>query len=412
MKSKLQQSAVSLVITGVLLFWGGAAVKAQEKQSILDRILDISLRRASVNAKSKEAELAKQFGKDWLNPFASDEQIRKDLERTRDHILNPSERKDIVQMWNDKAATEDEKVSRALTVIHKASIHALEDRDRIRAALIAHSGLLKKSTAMGLPSHEHIIRDLIVTGSEQDLTELLKLQKNPNRYDILQIYAGRGKFPSEVVDSIKKWVHDGHVLWLPVVDSLGGNLGGERGVYFGLEFGIDVQVAESVKRSVEIIPYLAPSGSLKFNEDEKPIAIASKCEMATGVTKIRLKGQVLRSQSNVRSFGRHTAGTYHANYVFYTFSGLDTTFLMFKDKPCMGMKKYGKGYIICLQPYHESFDAPRVSLNLREWSAGYPIPKALVEFMQCPKCDKRYPTGARFCRDCGTKLVKIGGASK
>lgn len=408
MRKRVRSSLLlTLTIVGVTVIIGASKMCAQDKPSILDKVLDLSLRRAGVDAKSKEAELAKQFGKDWLNPFTSDEEIRRNLERTRDHILNPTERGKIERVWTDKSSSEEDKVSHILTIVHKASIHSPDDQDRLRAAVIAHSGLLKKSTAMGLPTHEHLIRDLVVTGSEQDLTELLKLQRNPSRYDILRIHAGRGKFPTEVIETIKKWVHDGHVLWLPIVDLLGGSLGGDRGIYFGLEFGIDVTVAESVKKSVEFIPYLAPSGSLKFSEDKKPISKAVEGELTTGVTKIRLKGQVLRSESNVRHLGSHTAGTYHATYIFYTFSGLDTPLLMFKAKPCMGIKKYGKGYIVCLQPYHDTFDAPRFSLNLREWSGGYPVHKALVEYMQCPKCEKRYALGARFCQECGSKLEKL-----
>jgi len=407
---KPKQTILHIGLTLLLLLVCSTG-KAQEKQSLLDRVLDISLRRAGVDAKSKEADLAKQFGKDWLNPFASDEQIQKDLQRTRDHILNPSERKEIEKIWQDKSAREEHKVSRVLTIVHRASTHSPDDQDRIRAAVIAHTGLLKKSTAMGLPTHEHLIRELIVTGSEEDLAELLKLQQNPKRYDIVQIYGKRGEFPSEVIDSIKKWIHDGHVLWLPILDSLGGDLEGERGVYFGLEFGIDVGVSESVRKSLEIIPYLAPQGSLKLPEDQKPIAMAIASELTTGVSKLRLKGQRLSSESNVRRFGGHTAGTYHATYKFYNFTGLDTPLLELKGKPCMGIKKYGKGFVVCMQPYHGSFDASRFTLNLREWSGGYPVHKALVEFMQCPKCDKRYPLGAQFCQECGAKLGRVGGKS-
>ena len=189
---------VSLGAAFGLLSTAQTTVEQEKKQTPLETILNISLHRAGVKVKSKEAELAKEFGKDWLNPFTSDEKLQKDIKQLRDHALDYEDRKRITKIWGNSSATEDERAARVLSVVHRASCRGSGSADRDRAAIIRHSGLLRQTTAMGLPSHDHFIRTLTVTGDNESLAEVLKLRKNPDRYDILQIFVARDKLPTGI----------------------------------------------------------------------------------------------------------------------------------------------------------------------------------------------------------------------
>jgi hypothetical protein len=50
-------------------------------------VLDASLSRAGIDPKTPEDQHAKKLGLDWLNPFASQEQIDKDIQRVVDDVI-------------------------------------------------------------------------------------------------------------------------------------------------------------------------------------------------------------------------------------------------------------------------------------------------------------------------------------
>jgi hypothetical protein len=56
-------------------------------EEVVHGILDASLSRAGIDPTTPEALHAKQLGLDWLNPFASQEQIDKDIHRAVDDVI-------------------------------------------------------------------------------------------------------------------------------------------------------------------------------------------------------------------------------------------------------------------------------------------------------------------------------------
>lgn len=74
---------VGLGCLGLILTFGVIEVIAEER-SIVDRfLLDPAIRRAGFDPSTPEAEAAKRLGKDWLNPFASNEEIQADIAHIR-----------------------------------------------------------------------------------------------------------------------------------------------------------------------------------------------------------------------------------------------------------------------------------------------------------------------------------------
>jgi hypothetical protein len=78
--NKREASAIQRVVS--------VRTKSSERQglvsSILDKGLDYSLERSGIDSTSREAELSKRLAKNWMNPFATQEQIDKDLQDIRD----------------------------------------------------------------------------------------------------------------------------------------------------------------------------------------------------------------------------------------------------------------------------------------------------------------------------------------
>lgn len=86
--------------------------RAQESRrpqgSLIDRILlDPAIRRAGQDPTHQEAEAAKALGKDWLNPFASEEDLRDDLEKLR-RAAAPSEAA-LQKVYENESLTDTQK---------------------------------------------------------------------------------------------------------------------------------------------------------------------------------------------------------------------------------------------------------------------------------------------------------------
>jgi len=61
--------------------------KLNPVERVVHGVLDASLIRAHIDPETPEAQQAKQFGVDWLNPFASQERIDEDIQRLVDDVM-------------------------------------------------------------------------------------------------------------------------------------------------------------------------------------------------------------------------------------------------------------------------------------------------------------------------------------
>lgn len=65
-------------------------------------LLDPALRAAGIKENSPEAARAKEYGKDWLNPFASDADIDKDIGNIKDYVTGSGKTEEIRRIADDK----------------------------------------------------------------------------------------------------------------------------------------------------------------------------------------------------------------------------------------------------------------------------------------------------------------------
>jgi len=84
-------------------------------QSPLDRFFDWYLKNAGINPQSPEAKIGKEYGKDWMNPFASQEQIERDLEDMQDIIVGKEQK--VKSVLDDKSISDSERKKRLRKLI-------------------------------------------------------------------------------------------------------------------------------------------------------------------------------------------------------------------------------------------------------------------------------------------------------
>ena len=76
---------------------------------MIDRfLLDPALRRSGLEPTTPEAQAAKKLGKDWLNPFAADDQIQRDIEAIKQLIVSGNHEQAVADLAS-KAMAEEEK---------------------------------------------------------------------------------------------------------------------------------------------------------------------------------------------------------------------------------------------------------------------------------------------------------------
>lgn len=392
---------------GLLFLFAAWNVHAEEKKTdMLDAILSWSLQRAGVDPRSKEAESAKAFGRAWMNPFATKEDIDKELKHLKKNVLNSSENKAIIRAYKDNKAADDTRLRRISTIIFRASQHGPDEKDKARAGYLLSRSFVDTGVFGTLETHAHCIRELELTGNDWQVQEIWKLGKTPNLYDLIIAHVGTERVPSEALEVLKKWVHDGHTLLAPLAYEPHEVVSDKNSSYFGKAFGVKVLSDRTIKKHFEWIPYVGSSGSTRLSTEEKIVTIAKSDPLNTGVQQLRLDA-VLR---DVNKWGyRDGFQDWFWNFYHLDPSSVDSPLFQLDRKTYVAVKKYGKGKVLCYLPIDNAYDSARFWINVREWGAGYPIPEAKVEYMLCPNCEKTYPIGNKFCPECGTKLVKATG---
>lgn len=118
----MQKNVPLIIVAFLVTFCFGTQVQEDHSKNILDRfLLDPAIRNAGGDPESPEAKAAKKLGRDWLNPFASEQEIMDDIERIKHLIINTGNEEQARHLAESDLTT-SEKREKLIKMLNKSRV--------------------------------------------------------------------------------------------------------------------------------------------------------------------------------------------------------------------------------------------------------------------------------------------------